>query len=148
MGSINFFFEQVSRPKHFRVRFYRQWLGLVAQQQQLEIVSLNYIFCHDNYLLAINQQYLQHDYYTDVITFDHSHTERQIEADIFISLERVKDNAQQFKIPYNDELDRVMVHGLLHLAGYDDKTPSAAKHMRYIEDICLALRVPRGTQDK
>ncbi len=105
------------------------------EKESKKLVTLTYIFCSDEYLLQINQQYLQHDYYTDVITFPYSNTE--IEGDIFISIDRIRDNAQSLNIPEKTELHRVMVHGLLHLIGYDDKTPELKKLMQEKENFYL-----------
>ena len=99
---------------------------------------MDYIFCSDEYLLHINQTYLQHDYYTDIITFELSDT-RETEAEIYISLDRVKDNAAQFGEPYQKEILRVIFHGALHLCGYKDKSAVEAALMRKMEDKYLAL---------
>ena len=117
----------------------QQWLTKICQSKSHKIMGLNYIFCTDDYLLEINQQYLAHDYYTDVITFDHSETEQVIEGDIFISIDRVKENAQDLQLPFEQELKRVMAHGLLHLLGFGDKTPTEEKEMRQQEEQALAL---------
>jgi len=103
------------------------------------ITEINYIFCTDDYLLKINQDYLNHDYYTDIITFDNSEEERQIESDIFISIDRVKENAQSLSLLFEEELTRIICHGLLHLVGFKDKTESEQKEMRKNEDTYLSL---------
>ncbi|MFY0688320.1 MAG: rRNA maturation RNase YbeY [Cyclobacteriaceae bacterium] len=127
------------------------WLTQVVNQEQKSwtIDELNYIFCSDEYLLQINQQYLNHDYYTDVITFDNSGSQEEIVGDIFISTDRVKENAQALNSSFHIELYRIMVHGLLHLLEYDDKSPEAKKLMTNKEDTYLSLlskfNVPRGT---
>jgi len=131
-----FFFNE--KPVHYRLRHktkIRQWIQLVAQQEQYQIILLNYIFCTDDYLLKLNQQYLNHHTYTDIITFDNSEKKQQIESDIFISIERVKENAVVFKVPFTNELYRVMVHGVLHLCGYTDKNEIEKKQMRNKEDV-------------
>ena len=101
--------------------------------------DINYIFCSDNYLHQINFQYLDHDTFTDIITFDQSDKD-QIEGDIFISIDRVHENANERNISFVNELHRVMIHGILHLLGYNDKTPKEKQLMREKEDECLSLR--------
>ena len=98
--------------------------------------DINYIFCTDDFLLQLNRVHLQHDYYTDIMTFDLSEGD-EIEADIFISIDRVKENSQKSNIPFLDELARVMFHGLLHLMGYNDETPDEKQKMRNKEDEYL-----------
>ncbi len=119
----------------------------LASQENHSIGDLNYIICSDNFLLDLNRKYLQHDYFTDVITFDYSEVE--ISGDIFISAERVYDNANLSGEPFEKELCRVMAHGLLHLIGYGDKSPDEEIVMRKKEDAYLSLfpnfSVPRGT---
>lgn len=102
--------------------------------------ELNYIFCTDPYLHNINRRFLKHDTYTDIITFDNSTVQDFIEADIYISLDRVRENARKFNVTFDEELHRVMVHGLLHLAGYGDKSPSEKVLMKKKEDAYLSLR--------
>lgn len=115
------------------------WLHDVSNKHDFEIHELNYIFCSDHYLLDINQKYLNHDYYTDIITFDNSDQHSVIEGDIFISVDRVQENATMFGTSFNEELYRVMVHGLLHLIGFDDKSESEKELMREKEEACLSL---------
>ena len=104
-------------------------------------LSINYIFTSDQYLLDINKQYLNHDYLTDIITFNNSTSNNLLEADIFISIERVKDNAKALQVQFIDELHRVMIHGILHLLGFDDKTEHDKAEMRKKENHYLALRL-------
>ena len=118
----------------------RTWLNGIIQQEGYKISYLNYIFCNDKYLHKINLQYLQHDFYTDIITFDNSNIKATIESDIFISIQRVKENAKTLKINFTDELHRIMAHGVLHLCGYKDKTPKAKLLMTAKEDYYLSLR--------
>jgi rRNA maturation RNase YbeY len=122
------------------------WLLSIAQKEKVEIESLSYVYCSDEQLLEMNRQHLDHDYYTDIITFDLSETDA-IEGEIYISLDRIKDNAQQFQVSFEEELCRVMSHGLLHLIGYDDHTDADKTEMRAKETFCLSLlpEVPRGT---
>ena len=101
----------------------------MVQSKNKKIGDVNYIFCDDAYLLEINQQYLQHDTYTDIITFDYCEGD-VLNGDIFISVERVRENAQQYKVTFQEELVRVMAHGILHLCGYKDKKKAEAEEMR------------------
>ncbi|MCS7005653.1 MAG: rRNA maturation RNase YbeY [Cytophagales bacterium] len=119
------------------ISLYRKWLLLPLQDHKKQINQINYVFCSDEYLLAINRTYLQHDYYTDVITFDHTEKGQPIESDIFISVERVRENAQHYNVSFEEELRRVMIHGILHLCGYKDKTASQQRTMRQKEDEYL-----------
>lgn len=115
-----------------------EWLEKTILSEGYEVGDINLIFCDDEYLLGLNQQYLKHDYYTDIITFDY--TEKKIvSGDLFISLDRVKDNAAQIGISKENELDRVMVHGVLHLCGYKDKNPIDKEVMTNKENYYLQL---------
>jgi rRNA maturation RNase YbeY len=118
---------------------HKQWLQAVAKEEQKKVGELNYVFCSDNYLLEINQEYLQHDTYTDIVTFDNSDNAKIIEGDIFISYERVLENAAKFGTE-SSELQRVMVHGLLHLCGYKDKAKAEKALMTEKENYYLAKR--------
>lgn len=116
------------------------WLSNVITSEKLMATdAINFIFCSDEYLHKINVEYLEHDTLTDIITFDNSEKDQEIEGDIFISLERIKDNAQIFGVPFEVELKRVLVHGILHLIGYNDKTEEESIIMRSKEDLYLAL---------
>ncbi|GAA4309070.1 rRNA maturation RNase YbeY [Nibribacter koreensis] len=117
----------------------KEWLQKIISNYSFELESLNYIFCSDEYLHQMNVDYLDHDTLTDVITFDNSDIEGVIEGDVFISIDRVVDNAHSFNITPERELQRVMVHGLLHLLGFDDKSPELKKLMKSKEDECLSL---------
>ncbi|MEO6882808.1 MAG: rRNA maturation RNase YbeY [Bacteroidia bacterium] len=112
------------------------WLVAVASAEKKVFGTLNYIFCNDAHLLQINREYLKHDTYTDIITFDYSE-KKTISGDIFISIERVTENAEKFKQPFEIELQRVMVHGVLHLIGYKDKLPQDKEIMRAKENFYL-----------
>jgi len=116
----------------------RNWLSELAETEQKIIGELNYIFCSDEYLLKVNKDHLNHDYYTDVITFDYCENDI-ISGDIFISVDRIKDNAKTFKKTIANELNRVMAHGLLHLMGYKDKSEEDEKEMREMEEFSLNL---------
>lgn len=137
--SIKFFNEDISYQLRQRSEI-RTWLNSIAKKEKYSILELNYIFCSDEYLLQMNKDFLDHDYYTDIITFDNSEVKGKIEGDIFISIDRVKDNAQLQKSTIKDELHRVLVHGLLHLTGYKDKTSKEQEMMRKKEDASLSLR--------
>jgi rRNA maturation RNase YbeY len=113
-----------------------QWLQAIIDREGKDLQQLAYIFCSDEYLYNINLEYLQHDTYTDVITFPYAEPPT-IEGDIFISVERVRENAQSLEVPFEQELRRVMAHGLLHLCGYSDKTAEDAASMRLKEDEAL-----------
>jgi rRNA maturation RNase YbeY len=110
------------------------WLESVVAEHGYELAGINYIFCSDDYLHSINVEYLDHDTLTDIITFDNSEEEGWVESDIFVSVERVRDNAEQFGVAFEQELLRVMVHGVLHLVGFKDKTEEQAAEMRRQED--------------
>lgn len=112
---------------------YQNWLSAVIESEDKDEGEINYIFCDDDYLYEINVQYLDHQTLTDIISFDYT-IGNLISGDIFISVERVKDNAQDFGVSFEEELKRVMVHGILHYCGYKDKTDSEEKKMRFKED--------------
>jgi rRNA maturation RNase YbeY len=109
------------------------WISRVIASEEKKEGEINYIFCDDDYLLNLNEQYLNHDTLTDIISFDYS-MGNEIHGDIFISTERVKDNATDFKVSFEEELKRVMVHGVLHYCGYKDKTEEDEALMRSKED--------------
>ncbi|NMM46998.1 rRNA maturation RNase YbeY [Marinigracilibium pacificum] len=115
-----------------------KWIERIAEFYEVEINSINYIFCSDNYLLDINKEYLNHDYLTDIITFDNRESDNEeIESDIFISIDRVKDNASSLGLSFQEELRRVVIHGFLHLVGFKDKTQEESDNMRLAEDNAL-----------
>jgi probable rRNA maturation factor len=139
MPAITFFEEDIRyKPKNKTAL--RQWISEAIKAEGFRLNELNYIFCSDEYLLQINRQYLDHDTYTDIITFDNSDTEKVIAGDIFISAERIRENAAKFKVSEADELHRVIIHGALHLLGYNDKTPVTKQKMTEKEDFYLNLR--------
>lgn len=117
----------------------KAWLKKVAESEGFKMRNLNYIFCSDEYLHKINLEYLDHDTYTDIITFDNSEEEEDIEGDIFVSIERVKDNSQELKTEFLDEFKRVLVHGLLHLCGYDDHSEEDEAQMRELESKYISI---------
>lgn len=114
-----------------------EWLKGVSESEGCTLMELAYIFCSDEFLLEINQQYLSHDYYTDVITFDYSE-DNHVSGDVFISVDRVRENAKILDVKEDQELQRVMVHGLLHLLGYNDKSPAQKSEMTLKEDFYLS----------
>jgi len=115
---------------------YKKWIRLLLLEEKKIEGEINFIFCDDDYLLVINKQYLQHDTLTDIITFDYSEKQK-INGDIFISVERVKMNASEYKVSLREELLRVMAHGILHLCGYKDKTAKEIMLMRTKEDNAI-----------
>lgn len=129
---INFFNEDVDFKLKGKNNF-KVWLKKVAEKEGFKIKDLNYIFCSDEYLHKINVDYLDHDTFTDIITFDNSEDEISIEGDIFVSIERVKENSQTLNTVFDEELKRVIVHGLLHLCGYDDHSVEDKAEMRRLE---------------
>jgi rRNA maturation RNase YbeY len=132
---INFFTETEFKINEDEIN---SWLLSVIASEDKNLGEINYIFCDDAYLLSINQQYLDHDTYTDIISFDTSEG-NDLSGDIFISVERIKENAQQFNVSVDDELKRVLAHGILHFCGYKDKTDDEAKLMREKEDEKLKM---------
>lgn len=108
-----------------------------VKKEGLSIESLNYVFCSDKYLLEINKQFLDHNYYTDIISFDLSEVPGQLIGEVYISVDRVKDNAKTHRATFSEELLRVIFHGALHFCGYKDKKPADAKKMRQMEDLWL-----------
>lgn len=116
----------------------RKWLSIVAESEIRRIGDINIIFCSDNYLLDINQRFLQHDYFTDIITFDYCEGE-YLSGDLFISVDSVSENAVEFGTEFSEELSRVIVHGILHLIGYDDHTKKDQLQMRAKENYYLSI---------
>ncbi|MGN8068036.1 rRNA maturation RNase YbeY [Mucilaginibacter sp. SG564] len=139
MPAIQFFEEDISYKLKNKT-LVRQWIKDTIIAEGFKLKELTYVFCSDAYLLPMNQQYLDHDTYTDIITFDNSEAEGEIVGDIFISIERVRENAAKFKITETDELHRVIIHGALHLLGYTDKSVVTKKKMTQKEDEYLAKR--------
>lgn len=139
MPAIRFF----SKQTEFALAHPRKttrWIGQVFEQEGQDPGEISIIFCSDQYLLSINQTYLNHNNYTDVITFSYEEKGQPIAGDIFISLDRVKENAARFHASPDHELHRVMIHGVLHLLGYTDKTKRQRALMRKREDAYLSLR--------
>ena len=140
---VNFFSEDIDSPNLDEDGLI-SWLSLVCKSEALILNEINIIFCSDDYLLKMNIEHLSHDYYTDIITFDYCY-DNEVLGDLFISLERVLDNAKANNVLYISELCRVIVHGILHLCGYKDKTLEESSLMRSKENHYLSLYVPRET---
>ncbi|GIV34860.1 MAG: endoribonuclease YbeY [Chitinophagales bacterium] len=122
-----------------RSRKIRTWIKNVIQTEGKVAGNINFIFCADEFLAEMNSRYLHHHTYTDVITFDYSQDSQTVEGDIYISVERVADNAEKRHLPFEEELHRVMIHGVLHLLGYTDKQPATRRRMRKKENECLSM---------
>lgn len=137
---INFYKEDISY-KISDINNLRSWINQTIVTEKKELQELNFILCSDEYLLKINQEYLNHDTYTDIITFDNSEDEGMIYGDVFISIERVKENARIFGVKTADELHRVIIHGTLHLLGYPDKKKLEKALMTEKENFYLSKRV-------
>ncbi len=131
---IQFFYENLPETVNAD---YKIWLEDIILSEGKKLGEINYIFCDDEYLLKVNQDYLQHDYYTDIITFDYVKG-RTISGEIFVSLQRISDNASTLSKDYEEELRRVLAHGVLHLSGYKDKSKEEEQLMRSKEDFYLA----------
>ena len=134
---IHFFFENID--KFSLSDRTKDWLINLITNEGKKAGEINYIFCDDEYLLKINQDFLDHDYYTDIITFDQVRG-KTISGEIFVSLQRIKDNASLISKNYEEEKKRVIAHGILHLCGYKDKTEEEQKTMRAKEDFYLSLK--------
>jgi len=142
MNDILFFYEDTS----YKIKNKKKlvgWIEQVCANYHWGINIVNYIFCSDSYLLNINKEYLCHDFYTDIITFDlredKNSKNKSLEADIYISIDRVTENAIEYNVPFKEEILRVMIHGILHLTGLNDKTKLQKEKMRNEEQICVDL---------
>ena len=134
---ISYHFEETDfRFRHKTLT--RKWLTLVAESEIRRIGDIAVIFCSDNYILDINRRFLGHDYFTDIITFDYCEGDR-LSGDLFISVDSVRENAHEYGTEFEDELNRVIVHGVLHLIGYDDHTEEDIAMMREKENYYLSL---------
>ena len=132
---IEFHGEEIEKPKLDFIKI-QDWVILSIEEEKSSVGDINYIFCSDDYLLKINKEYLNHDYFTDIITFDYSQ-EKNISGDIFISVDRVKENSEKYESGLEKEFLRVLVHGVLHLLGYDDKNVDDKKEMTKREDFYI-----------
>ena len=138
--AIHFFSEEITYTLKERLNR-KRWLSNIARNAGFKIKELNYVFCSDEYLYQMNRDYLKHDTYTDIITFDNSEKKDDIEGDIFISIDRVRENAKTLAQEVETEMNRVLAHGLLHLMGYKDKTQEETALMRLKEEESLKLYV-------
>jgi probable rRNA maturation factor len=138
MGKINYFTEDIDFDVPTPVKT-KSWLLKSVLSEKSSVREVNYIFCSDDYLLSINRRYLNHRTLTDIVTFDNSDGGGALEGDIFISVDRVRENSLRFNVSFSVELHRVMIHGILHLLGYNDKTPKHRAQMRKKEDQYLSL---------
>ena len=134
---VNYYFEDTAFKLKAKTKI-KNWLKLVAESEVYTLGNVSVIFCSDNYILDINQRFLQHDYFTDIITFDYSEGSK-ISGDLFISVDSVKENSIEYGTDFENELHRVIVHGILHLIGYDDHTDEDIKIMRSKENYYLSL---------
>jgi rRNA maturation RNase YbeY len=130
--------ENIPCPK-FRRRETTAWIKEVASAHGYKVGEIGYLFCDDEHILAVNREYLQHDYYTDIITFDYCEDD-VLNGDLVISLDTVRSNAELFHKDYDEELHRVIIHGILHLCGQNDKGPGEREQMEAAENKALALR--------
>ena len=135
---VSFFTEDIKFQFRDKRRTSR-WLKLVAESEIRRLGDISIIFCSDNYILDVNMKYLQHDYFTDIITFDYCEGDR-LSGDLFISIDSVRENATTYGTDFQDELNRVIVHGVLHLIGYDDHKKADIATMRSKENYYLSLR--------
>ncbi|MBO6012463.1 MAG: rRNA maturation RNase YbeY [Bacteroidales bacterium] len=135
--AISFYTEGIEMPSVQKTEI-RNWIKQVAALHGKRVGEISYIFCNDEKILEVNRQYLKHDYYTDIITFDYTEGDK-LSGDLFISLDTVRTNAEQFGQPYNTELHRVIIHGVLHLCGIDDKGPGEREIMEHNENEALSL---------
>ncbi|MBR3871286.1 MAG: rRNA maturation RNase YbeY [Paludibacteraceae bacterium] len=136
---ITYHLEGVEKPK-ICTRRTSKWVKEVAEKHGKIVGEIAYIFCSDEYIIDVNRKFLNHDYYTDVITFDYSEGNK-ISGDIFISLDTVKTNADTFNQDYYNELERIIIHGILHLCGFKDKDPKDKEEMTFQEDEAIKLLI-------
>ncbi|MBX2913796.1 MAG: rRNA maturation RNase YbeY [Cyclobacteriaceae bacterium] len=136
---VSFYAADVHLPR-FNKKKTTDWIKSVVKGYNAPFSELTYVFCSDSYLLSINKEFLKHNTLTDIITFRLSKRVEPIEAEIYISIERVADNAERFQVSKDQELHRVIIHGVLHLIGFKDKKASEKRLMRKTEEACLSLR--------
>ncbi|HEX7906351.1 MAG TPA: rRNA maturation RNase YbeY [Chitinophagaceae bacterium] len=137
-SKVCFFFESVKPTLRHRTEL-KQFIESIFRKERKALKHLNYVFCTDNQLLQINRDYLKHNYFTDIISFDLSETSLVMEGEIYISIDRVRDNASDHLVSFNSELHRVIFHGALHLCGYKDKLKEDKIKMRAMENKYLAM---------
>ena len=142
MASSIYFFNQEIDFKLPQKTKIKNWIAATANQYKFNVLHINFIFCDDAFLLKLNLVHLKHDTYTDIITFDNRITTKKnfdLEAEIYVSVERVKENAKKFNTPFDKELKRVLIHGVLHLIGFKDKAKKDKINMTIAEDNALQL---------
>ena len=144
MNSISFHNESVNNKTPSK-RLLKAWIKEFVSNHGKKVGELAFIFCSDEKILEVNQNFLQHDYYTDIITFDYCEGEI-VSGDIFISVERVTENATSHNVEYNAELLRILAHGVLHLIGFQDKSAKKKKEMTENEDLCISLFLTKFAQ--
>lgn len=139
-GQIDFFVHETAFTLE-KASELRSWIYSVIHTAQFEVDTISFIFCSDDYLLTLNRQHLDHGFYTDILTFPyHASGSRELHSDIYISITRVRENANSMGNTFWDELHRVMIHGVLHLLGFDDQTEARKAEMRMQEELALSLR--------
>jgi probable rRNA maturation factor len=139
MPVVRFFEEDIAYKLKHKTSV-KSWVNDTIVAEGFILKELNYIFCSDDYLLKVNREYLDHDTFTDIITFDNSEKEKVVIGDVFISIDRIRENAQKFNVTETNELHRVIIHGALHLVGYKDKTAVTKQKMTEKEDFYLNKR--------
>lgn len=137
---ISFYYHEIIF-KLFDQAHLKSWISTIVAEEKREIENLSFVFCDDEYLLEINRTHLDHDYYTDIITFDLTEHEAVLVGEMYISIPRIRENAQENHSTFADELHRVMIHGVLHLLGFGDKGEEEAKEMRLRENKALGARM-------
>ncbi len=136
--AVHYYEQEVNAKLTQRRKLSAYLQTLLKRHRKVEKVDLTYIFCDDEYLLSINQQFLDHDTYTDIVTFDLSENDKEVTGELYLSIDRIKENAANHNTTYLQELHRVIFHGALHLCGFKDKTDKDQKEMRRMENQCLA----------
>jgi len=139
MSKVNFYSEVNPPFKIFHKKILKEWILLTAKEHAFSVSEINIVFCDDERILAVNNEYLNHNYYTDIITFDLSEETKTIQADLYVSIETVFSNSVKLKNTFEKEMLRVVIHGILHLLGYKDKEKEDIKNIREKEDACLNL---------
>jgi len=134
---IRYFNEDI-KPPQIKRKVFNKWIKSIVELNQMRIGDINFIFCSDQYLLQINKEYLQHDYFTDIITFNNN-SNNLISGDIYLSIETIAANAKTYQVSFINELKRVMIHGILHLIGFDDQNIDQQTVMRQKEDEALNM---------
>ena len=138
MTEINYMVQGNAAMPDLNEKAMQEWIVAVAQQHHQRVGCLTYVFCDDEYILQTNREFLGHDYYTDIITFDYTNS-RHIAGDMVISLDTVRSNAEMLGTPYDTELTRVIIHGVLHLCGINDKGPGEREIMEQHENAALSI---------